>query len=215
MGFQAESWIVLSTSEVFLLGKQFLVLSSLCSSFSSLHLLSTMLFVIVYLQLNFWFYWFDLECIPITLFGICCLVVSEFSKVSAHWHVLNFFYWVRIFFFFKLSHFFFSITTSDTHGILQFGSWFGWYAFCCCFHVSSDNVFIFTIQSISFRYFLKSIKFLSPSYSISSAYISIGKWGPVITCDFDCFLFLHRLRCIFAVMILWSEGTPSKEEYTS
>ena len=34
--------------------------------------------------------------------------------------------------------------------------------------------------------------------------ISIGKGVPVITCGFDYFLFLRRLRHIFAKMILWS-----------
>ena len=30
-----------------------------------------------------------------------------------------------------------------------------------------------------------------------------------------CFLFLYRLRWIFAMMVLWSKDTPSKEEYAS
>ena len=47
------------------------------------------------------------------------------------------------------------------------------------------------------------------------ANIAIGKWGPVVTCGFFCFLFLRRLGSIFAETILWSEDNPLKEEYAS
>ena len=69
-------------------------------------------------------------------------------------------------------------------------SWFGWYTLCCCcFHVGSDKVFIFIIWSMFFRYLLKSIELVSYSYHIFIANISIGKWGQVVMCSFDC-LFL-------------------------
>ena len=80
-----------------------------------------------------------------------------------------------------------------------------WYTICCCIHEGSDKVFLFIISSMSFSYLQKSIKFVSNSYHIFIAYISIGKLEPVIMYGFDCFLFQCRLRYILARMILWSE----------
>ena len=51
--------------------------------------------------------------------------------------------------------------------------------------------------------------------NIFIAYISIFKLGPIVTCDFDCFLFLLRLRRTFVATTKWSEHTPSKKEYVS
>ena len=62
---------------------------------------------------------------------------------------------------------------------------------------------------------LEEYKFISYSYPIFIAYIPIGMWGPVITYGFDCFLFLYRLKFIFAEKILRSENTPSKDGYAS
>ena len=46
--------------------------------------------------------------------------------------------------------------------------------FCCfCFHVGVDKVFVFVIRSPCFRYLLKSIEFVSYSYPIFIANISI------------------------------------------
>ena len=56
-----------------------LILLSRCSSFNSLHLLSVMLIMIVYLLASFWFYWFGLECLLVVLFGMYWLVVSKVS----------------------------------------------------------------------------------------------------------------------------------------
>ena len=61
-------WNVLSTSIVFLLGWQVLVLLSKCSSFCSLHLPSAMLIVTVHLLQNFWFYRLGLEFILVGFF---------------------------------------------------------------------------------------------------------------------------------------------------
>ena len=74
-GFRADSWNVLSTSHVFLLGRQILVLLSWNSSLHSLHLMFAMLIVIVYIPLSFWFYWCGLQCILVVIFGICSLWV--------------------------------------------------------------------------------------------------------------------------------------------
>ena len=49
------------------------------------------------------------------------------------------------------------------------------------------TVFIFFIRIICFGYLLKSIVFISHSYRIFRANISIGKWGPVVCNGFDCF----------------------------
>ena len=67
LGYQrADYWSVHSTTKVFLL-----VLLLRCFSSGSLHLISAMLIVIVYLQPNFWFYWFGLKYMPVVLFATC------------------------------------------------------------------------------------------------------------------------------------------------
>ena len=99
----------------------------------------------------------------------------------------------------------------------MYASWFGWYAFCCCFFVGVDEVLVFVIGSKCLRYLLKSIKFVLQIYRIFIAYFSIVGWGLVIECGFlaVCVIFLRRFRSIFVMTILWSENTPSKEEYAS
>ena len=97
-----------------------------------------------------------------------------------HWHLL---FLLSKDTFCKLFSFF--LTTNDSHGT-TFGSGFALY---CCFYVGSEKVFIFVIQSMSFKCPLKSIKFVSYIYHIFIVYISIGKLAPVIMCDFEC-LFL-------------------------
>ena len=59
--------------------------------------------------------------------------------------------------FFKIISFFFSNCPWLTWDS-AFSSSFGSHARCACFYLGSDEVFIFVIQSMSFRYFLKSIK---------------------------------------------------------
>ena len=60
---------------------------------------------------------------------------------------------------------------------------------------------------------LNNLQRLIYNYCIFITYKSLGNWGPVVICGFDCFSFLQRLRHVFAMTILWSEDTPSKEEY--
>ena len=49
-----------------------------------------------------------------------------------------------------------------------------------------------------FKYLLKSIEFVSYSYYIFFANISIGKWGPFITCSFECSkLWVSPNHCVF------------------
>ena len=92
---------------------------------------------------------------------------------------------------------------------LYFASRWGCYALGCCFHVGSDKDSIFIICSNG----MKNIEFVFYSYHIFIAYTSISEWGPVVMYGFDCFLFVYRLRRIFAEMILWLKDTPSKEEF--
>ena len=55
--------------------RQLLDLLTRCSFFYSFPLLSTTLFVIVYLLLSFLFYWSDFECILFVPFGVYLLVL--------------------------------------------------------------------------------------------------------------------------------------------
>ena len=95
---------------IFLLGWQFLLLLSRCSSFHSLHLLSAMLFMIIYLLPRFLFYWFGLECILVVLF-VCVTsfwVFLSFSALSFVWFLI-----LSKDTIFMLSFF---LATSDSHG---------------------------------------------------------------------------------------------------
>ena len=88
---QVDFWNVISASKVFLLGWQVLVLFLRCSSFCSLHLLSATLIVIVYLQLSFWIYWIDLECILVVFFFVFfCFFFVFFVCVSSDWVFISF-----------------------------------------------------------------------------------------------------------------------------
>ena len=187
---QVDSWNVLSTSVFFLLGWQLLVLLLMYYSFCSLYLLLAKLFVIVYLLPNFEFYWSCLEGILVLLFGMYSL-----------WCLLSFFVlaFVKFLLFrsqtiFILSHFF--LTISNSHGILQ--SAFGLVGM----HSAAASMWAVT-------------KFSYSSFGVSIANISIGKWGPVVACDFDCILLLWKLSCILALTILWLGGISLKREYVS
>ena len=178
-----------------------------CSSISSLHVLSAMLFMIVYLLLILSFYWSDLECIFLfcisflyTLLSFCMLAFVGFLLL--HKNTV-----------FMLSHFF--LTSSISNGTL-FGSWFGWYEFCCCFYVGIDKVLYY-----SFEVFVLDI-----SWRVSNLFLTINVYLLPITLlvskdqlylmDLTVpILFLCTLRNIFAVTILWSEDTPSGVEYAS
>ena len=151
-----------------ILGWQLLVLLSKYSSFCSLYLLSAMLFVIAYLLSSFWFYWFDLECI-LVLFGMCLFSLS-FFYVSAHGHLLSYFYQYAIF---MLSRFF--LTISDSHGTLHLAlSLVGMHSVAISTWVVTK--FSYTSNGICLWYFLRIIEFVSYSYRIFIANISFGKW---------------------------------------
>ena len=100
--------------------------------------------------------------------------------VSFYWAFLSFcvlafirfLYWVKMLFLKKKSSHF-SLTTSDSHRLSTFGSCFGCYALYYCFYVSINKVFIFIVQTMSFRYFLKSIKFFFFTVTIYLLLISL------------------------------------------
>ena len=108
---------------------------------------------------------------------------------------------------FTLSHF--CLTASVSHGTV-FGSWVGWYEFRNCFHLNIDEIFCILHLEYVFQISPEEhqICFLQLLYIIVNS--SIGKWGPIVFCGFDCFYF--RIRCIFVVTIPCSEDAPSKEE---
>ena len=82
--------------------------------------------------------------------------------------------------------------------------------------MDSEEVFIFLIRSISFKYLLKNIGFNSYSYLMIMAYISFGDIRSVITCDFDCqFLISAKTRAHLCRTILYWEDILSKEDYAS
>ena len=167
-----------------------------------------MLTSIVYLLLDFWFYFFGLECILVDLFCMCKLVLFGhffmFLCIGICW--VSF---IKLRCFFKLSCF--SLDVIDSQGTLHLIlDSVGMYLVIASiwalsnFHVHpSENVF---------RCLLKSIKPVSYSYHILTAYIIIGKCRPIISWGF---LFLNRLQWIFTETILWLENTPLAEEYTS
>ena len=142
------------------------------------------------------------------------LILPIFPLISSNcssWHVLVSSFWafpsfcalafvgflllnsVSSFFFF-LSFFKLLVTPMELY------IWLLVWLVCYNFYMSSDEVFIFVIRSMSFRYLL-STKFVSYSYHIFIVNISVSKRGPVIICGFDSLLFLHRLRPIFAMTI--------------
>ena len=136
-GFPSDSWNVLSTSEIFLLGWQFLVLFSRCFSSCSLYLLFTMLIMTIYkisdvidLALNIFkflfllcFNHFSLEYFKFLCIGICWISLIN----SGCFFMLSCFY---------CNHLWLNFT---------FGSWFGWYTLDCCFYVGRNKVFIYVI----------------------------------------------------------------------
>ena len=136
------------------------------------------------------------------LFGMCWLVFWGFLKFL---HIgIGLVSFIESGCFFK-SYFVFSPTTSDSYGTwhLALG--------LVGMHSSAASMWaVIKFFYLSFRYLLKSIKFISYSNRIFIAFISIGKWESVVMCGFDCFFFLYRLRYIFAETILWLEYTPSR-----
>ena len=93
-GVRAESWRVLSTSEVFLLDWQLLVLLSMCSSFLLLHLLSAMLCTLLLLPRGRKrsFYIRHLEYvfqISTEEYRICFLQLSYIYNLCLYWYVMT------------------------------------------------------------------------------------------------------------------------------
>ena len=127
---------------------------------------------------SFWFYWFS----------FCALEFLGFLLLSMLFQVISFFF---NFYCFQWN--------------FAFGSWFGWNALGCYFYMGV-KVFIFVIQSMSFRCLVKSIKLFSSSNRIIISNITVGEWVLGII----GVLFLCRLRWIFAGIILGPEHTLSR-----
>ena len=157
-----------------------------------------------------------------TEFQILLIWSWKYYSNCSFWHVLVCSFWpflsvfsltfVRFFLlskdaFFKLSYFF--LTTWTSHITL---SLVGMHSAAASIWVETKFSYL-SFRVCCFKCLLKTIKFVSYSYHIFIAYISIDKWGPVETCSYDYFLFLYWLRCIFAKTILWLEDTPLKEEF--
>ena len=107
---------------------------------------------------------------------------------------------------FTLSCFF--LTASVFHGTM-FGSWFGWYTFCCCcFHVDTDKVFVFIIWILCSSFWRVSNLFLIVNLFLLQAFALVNEDQSYLVVLTFSILFLRRLRRNFAVTNLWSEDTP-------
>ena len=82
-------------------------------------------------------------------------------------------------------------------------------------YVNGNKMFIFFIQCLSFKCLQKSINYVSYSYRIFIVYIIICGDQSYRKPLHVCFLFLHKLRWIFAETILWLKGNPLKQKYAS
>ena len=99
-----------------------------------------------------------------------------------HWHLLDFFYWIRMQFLSYLI-FFLRVCCRDSHRTLHLAlGLVGMHSAAA--PMWAVTKFSYSSFRISFRYFLKSIEFVSYTYCIFIPYTSIGKWEPVVTCDF-------------------------------
>ena len=136
---------------------------------------------IVYLQQNFWFYWFGLECI---------LIVPLWFVLVSSLYAFTFVGFILVNKDAFLGYLVFFLNAIDSHRTRHFT------LSLVCMHLTAASVwvvkkfFIFLIQSMFFGFLLKGIKFVSYSYYIFIAYISIGKRRLVIMCGFRC-LFHH------------------------
>ena len=160
-GFCADSWNILSPSVVFLFGWHLFVLLPRCFYLHSLHFLSTIQIVIVYLPSNFWFYSFGFGCILLvfvrSLLTFLCFNILPF---------VVFFNYVRI-----LSRF--SLTAIDSLRTLYFT--LGLVAM----YTATASIWVVTKFSYLsfgvclFRWLVKSSKLVSYSVTIYSLLISL------------------------------------------
>ena len=151
-----------------------------------------MLFIIIYLLPNFWFYWFDLEYISHCSF----------------WYMFSFLYALAVGFlllskdaFLMLSQF--SLIVYYFPWNLTFRSWFDWNAFNCCFYMGGNKVFIFIIWNMSFTYLLKSIKLVSYSYHIMISNITIDVWGSIILDYHDNIIYIYYFDIYIYIYITY------------
>ena len=147
-----------------LLFTSFTVYYANCDCLSSIKFLILFIWPWMYSNCSFWY----------------VLVLSGLSYVSAFCGFLLLsrdFSTISVFF----------LTVIDSHGTLHLTLGLVSMYSAACFNMGCNKVFIFVIRKMSFRCFLKSIKFLSNNYRITNIYIY--KWGPVEACGLNC-LFL-------------------------
>ena len=131
------------------------------------------------------------------------------------WHLLGFLIRVRVLF--KLSWLF--LTSTDSHKTI-FDFWFGLYALYLVetkflyssFGVNLSHIYIYIYIYISEKV---SNLFLETIINLLLIYLSSSEDTLYCVVLTVCLLFLRRLRRIVNGTILWSEDTPSKEEYAS
>ena len=140
-----------------------------------------------------WSFWYMLVCSFLALLSSCRLEFVGFLLLSKKKFFSNFVYFQ---------------TTCDSHGILHLS--LGLVGSIWAVTKSSYSSFGVCLSDISWRV---SNFFLT--VTIYLLFISLGKWWPVKSSSFDCFLFLRRFRCILAMTNLWSEDTPRKEMHAS
>ena len=128
------------------------------------------------------------------LFFLVC--VSNFFLGFLKFLRVGIFYWVRLLFLWYLV---FSPSTCDSQRNFTLGFWFGWYA-------------AITWAVMKFLYLSFGVCISDISQRISNLFLTIIVYLLLISQLVSRNVWL-RLRRIFAVMILWSEDTPSKEEY--
>ena len=162
------------------------------------------------------------ECLSSIEFLILLIWPSTYSVCSFWnvWVLSRLSFWVLVFlefllstkdaFFFMLSCFFLNCYRLMKN--FTFGSWFG-------IRSAATSICI-----IKFSYLLFEVCLSDVSWKISNLFltvtiylllISLDKLKPHFMTGFNCFLFLPTLKCIFAKMIQWLEGTPSKENNTT
>ena len=111
-----------------------------------------MLIIIVYLQPNFLFYRLALGCIQVVILGMFLIFLLFLCiGISVHWH-----FWIS---FVELGCVFhvisFFLNCSCLTGNSTFDSWFIWYTLGRCFYVGGNIVFMFVINFLYLKNFVK------------------------------------------------------------
>ena len=84
----------------------------------------------------------------------------------------------------------------------MFGSYFGWFTFCCWCYVSIAEILVFVIWSKYFGYLLMNIEFVTHCSCTFIANIFIVNRGLIIFFGFGCLCLIPVHRRIFILTIL-------------